>query len=136
LGEGGRKDLGIHPTLRAEEESGPSSFLVGRVVVSNETRDRLRSQINAMRPTIEAIAAEVDAALLVEIREGLDYTNSSPIGPCERLLARIESREEIASIVGPQAPQLSASELHRWVWKEAAPRWQYGFYRDAVQTRH
>jgi hypothetical protein len=46
-------------------------------IVANPRYEEIKSQVNARRPVIEAIAAEIEPALLTEIQEGLDqYMNS------------------------------------------------------------
>ncbi len=37
-------------------------------------------------------------------------------------------------MLGPAGPKLSASQLHRWVWQVAAPLWDNGHEREAVQS--
>ena len=49
-------------------------------------------------------------------------------------IAILAQREELAEIVGPVGPRLSASELHPAIWGAAAGLWDDGHYRAAVQT--
>jgi hypothetical protein len=49
-------------------------------------------------------------------------------------IAILTQREELAEIVGPVGPRLSASELDRGIWSAAAALWDDGHYRQAVQT--
>ncbi|HEX8117311.1 MAG TPA: TIGR02391 family protein, partial [Pyrinomonadaceae bacterium] len=53
---------------------------------------------------------------------------------CARLLARIESDEEITDLFSEQddAPQLSASHLHDLVWSAASAQWATGHRHEAV----
>jgi hypothetical protein len=46
----------------------------------------------------------------------------------------LSQREELAEIVGPVGPRLSASELHPTIWGAAAKLWDDGHLRAAVQT--
>ena len=46
----------------------------------------------------------------------------------EELLRDAEVRENL----GENAPELSAAELHEWVWSGAKSLWQSGHYREAV----
>jgi len=47
----------------------------------------------------------------------------------EELLRDAEVRENL----GENAPELSAAELHDWVWSGAKSLWQSGHYREAVE---
>jgi Protein of unknown function (Hypoth_ymh) len=47
----------------------------------------------------------------------------------EELLREAEVRENL----GENAPELSAAELHDWVWSGAKSLWQSGHYREAVE---
>ncbi len=49
--------------------------------------------------------------------------------------ARVEilRREEIRANIGDDAPEISASNLHPWVWSGATSLWQSGHYRSAVE---
>jgi uncharacterized protein Ymh len=49
-------------------------------------------------------------------------------------IAILAQREELAEIVGPVGPRLSASELHAAIWGAAAALWDDGDFRQAVQT--
>lgn len=42
-------------------------------------------------------------------------------------------QEEVRTHLGDDAPQISASSLHTWVWSGAASLWQSGHYRSAVE---
>lgn len=41
--------------------------------------------------------------------------------------------EEVRRYLGEDAPELSAAELHLWVWSGAKSLWQSGHYREAVE---
>lgn len=41
--------------------------------------------------------------------------------------------EEVRENLGENAPQLSAAELHPWIWGGAKSLWQSGHYREAVE---
>ena len=67
-------------------------------VNSDQLLDGLRTEMNNMRPVIEAIASRVDPEFLSEIVEVLDYTNHSAIGPCERLRGALLCEESGVSV--------------------------------------
>ncbi|MCR4525821.1 TIGR02391 family protein [Kocuria rhizophila] len=41
--------------------------------------------------------------------------------------------EEVNQNLGENAPELSAAELHPWIWSGASSLWQSGHYREAVE---
>lgn len=41
--------------------------------------------------------------------------------------------EEVKQNLGENAPELSAAELHPWIWCGASSLWQSGHYREAVE---
>ncbi|HAT1213719.1 TPA: TIGR02391 family protein [Corynebacterium striatum] len=49
-----------------------------------------------------------------------------------RARAQLQRAEEIAQNLGENAPELSAAELHPWIWDGAKSLWQSGHYREAV----
>lgn len=76
----------------------------------------------------------VDQTLATDLKDYLDRDlPSGAIGVCERLVGRITKQDRIDAVLGPEGPKLAAAEFHPWVW-EAAPRWDAGFHRDAVQA--
>lgn len=42
-------------------------------------------------------------------------------------------QQEVRENLGDDAPELSAAELHTWVWSGARSLWQSGHYREAVE---
>lgn len=42
-------------------------------------------------------------------------------------------QEEVRKNLGDDAPEISAADLHPWVWSGAASLWQSGHYRSAVE---
>lgn len=41
--------------------------------------------------------------------------------------------EEVNQNLGGNAPELSAAELHPWIWSGASSLWQSGHYREAIE---
>jgi hypothetical protein len=41
--------------------------------------------------------------------------------------------DEVKQNLGENAPELSAAELHLWIWSGASSLWQSGHYREAVE---
>lgn len=50
-----------------------------------------------------------------------------------RARAQLIRSQEISENLGEDAPELSAAELHDWVWSGAKSLWQSGHYREAVE---
>ena len=49
-----------------------------------------------------------------------------------RARAQLRRAEELALNLGDNAPEISASSLHPWIWSGAASLWQSGHYHSAV----
>ncbi|WP_433702991.1 TIGR02391 family protein [Prescottella equi] len=49
-----------------------------------------------------------------------------------RAKAELVRKQEIEENLGENAPELSAAELHPWIWEGAKSLWQSGHYREAV----
>jgi uncharacterized protein (TIGR02391 family) len=45
----------------------------------------------------------------------------------------LQRDQELKENLGDNAPELSASKLHPWVWEGARSLWQSGHYREAVE---
>ncbi|BCJ65118.1 TIGR02391 family protein [Polymorphospora rubra] len=54
------------------------------------------------------------------------------IEAAKRARVQLQRQEELAEKLGDNAPRLSASHLHPWVWDSAKPLWSNGHYREAV----
>lgn len=50
-----------------------------------------------------------------------------------RARAELERQEEIRKNLGDDAPELSAANLHPWVWGGASSLWHSGHFREAVE---
>jgi hypothetical protein len=50
-----------------------------------------------------------------------------------RARAELLREEELKENLGENAPELSAAELHRWIWSGAKSLWQSGHYREAIE---
>lgn len=50
-----------------------------------------------------------------------------------RAKAELERQEEIRKNLGDDAPEISAANLHPWVWSGAQSLWRSGHYRSAVE---
>jgi len=50
-----------------------------------------------------------------------------------RAIEELERKDELSMILGDNAPTISASSLHPWIWDGARSLWQSGHYRSAVE---
>jgi uncharacterized protein (TIGR02391 family) len=50
-----------------------------------------------------------------------------------RVRAQLAREQELAENLGDNAPRVSASDFHPWVWSGAESLWQSGHYREAVE---
>lgn len=50
-----------------------------------------------------------------------------------RAKAELERQEEVRKNLGDDAPELSAANLHPWVWGGASSLWHSGHFREAVE---
>lgn len=50
-----------------------------------------------------------------------------------RARSQLLREQEISENLGENAPELSAAELHPWIWSGARSLWQSGHYREAVE---
>jgi hypothetical protein len=48
-------------------------------------------------------------------------------------LAQIERAQELAEMLGDDAPRISAADLHPWIWSGARSLWQSGHFVQAVR---
>lgn len=52
----------------------------------------------------------------------------------QRAVVQLRDGAELAALLGDDAPSLSASGFHPWVWEGARGLWQSGHYREAVHA--
>ncbi len=50
-----------------------------------------------------------------------------------RARAQLRRKQELDENLGDDAPELSAAELHHWIWSGASSLWQSGHFREAVE---
>lgn len=103
------------------------------VQVDSRKSRQVRAEINEWRPVIEAYAREIGPDYLEALRVGLDSANGAGIPAAQRLLGAMTKQERIDAVIGQQGPKLAAVGMHQWVWVPAAPAWDVGHRRDAVQ---
>lgn len=92
--------------------------------------DELASQA----PVVERVLAQVlpDWHKLAQQRPGSMRWDALREA-CIRARALLKRDEEIRANLGEDAPDLSAAELHPWIWSGAQSLWQSGHFREAVE---
>jgi len=98
--------------------------------------DDVRARTRFAHDVIVAMGEDALASEVVEHEEGMygGHPFSQARVAIVEAIAILSQREELAQIVGPTGPRLSASELHPVVWGAAARLWDDGHARAAVQT--
>jgi hypothetical protein len=98
--------------------------------------DEVRKRTRLARDVVVGMG-EKNLALMIEEHEEGAY-GGHPFTQARvaivEAIAILTQREELAAIVGPVGPRLSASELHPNIWSAAAKLWDDGHYRQAVGT--
>lgn len=101
-----------------------------------ELIDQVRTRVKLAHDVIAAMGERDLATQVIEFAEGMygghPFTKAR-IAIVEAI-AILAQREELAEIVGPVGPRLTASELHPAIWGAAASLWDDGYFRAAVQT--
>jgi hypothetical protein len=98
--------------------------------------DEVRARTKLAHDIIAAMGNEVLAAKVVEHEEGVygGHPFTQARVAIVEAIAILEQREELAEVVGPVGPRLSASQMHPTIWGAAAGLWDDGHLRAAVQT--
>ncbi len=97
--------------------------------------DALTAQMFNQLPIIEAIARELDASIASDLRGHLQANrNSALVDACDILLGTLQHEKQIEEILAVTGPRLALGEMHAWVHKNVAERWDNGQRRDAVQA--
>ena len=98
--------------------------------------DEVRTRTRFAHDVIAAMGENDLAAKVVEHEEGMygGHPFTQARVAIVEAIAILAQREELAEIVGPVGPRLTASELHPAIWGAAAALWDDGYFRQAVQT--
>lgn len=107
--------------------------------LDSEVRERIdliRKRTRFAHDVIAAMGENELAARVVEHEEG--QFGGHPFTQARlaivEAVAILATREELAEVVGPIGPRLSASELHPAIWGAAAALWDDSYFPQAVQT--
>jgi hypothetical protein len=98
--------------------------------------DEVRTRTKLAHDVIAAMGEDDLAVRVVEHQEGMyaGHPFTQARVAIVEAIAILTQREELAEIVGPVGPKLSASELHPTIWGAAAHLWDDGHFRASVQT--
>ena len=98
--------------------------------------DEVRARTKLAHDVIAAMGEDSLARRVAEHEEGMygGHPFTQARVAIVEAIAILAQREELAEIVGPVGPRLSASELHPTIWGAAAGLWDDGHPRQAVQT--
>lgn len=105
-----------------------------------DSRDRkyelpVASDIRAQVPTARKIVEAIDPDLVGEhfgfdeLYAGFHETRRT----LEMALGLLADKDELAAMLAPDAPSIVADQLHSIIWQSAAPLWDTGEYKTAVQ---
>ncbi|GAA4188833.1 hypothetical protein GCM10022288_15700 [Gryllotalpicola kribbensis] len=93
---------------------------------------QLGDQLYKAEPTIKQILKKLDPALAESVDVGKVAGAATARRQVQRALGILENMDEWAKHLEPDAPVLSADQLHPWVWEPAAPLWAAEAWQDAV----
>ncbi len=100
------------------------------------TRDRTAApdvEVTKQAPVVEKILNRVIPNWRTEVPDTLANNRwSRHREAAVRAREELVREQEIKENLGENAPELSASELHPWIWSGAKSLWQSGHYREAV----
>lgn len=105
----------------------PSPNVIGRF-----ERDS-KEEIAAQAQVVEKILASVVPRWRTTVPASMHRTWGQHHEAAIRARAEIVREEEVRENLGDGAPDLSAAELHPWIWGGAKSLWQSGHYREAVE---
>jgi len=87
-----------------------------------------------MEPTVKQVLRTLDPQLAENINLDQMAGETMARNEAHRGLGILAKMDEWAANLTPDAPQLSADKLHRWVWDAARTFWETGHYRAAVDA--
>jgi hypothetical protein len=95
----------------------------------------IEDRITDALPTVEQIIRHVNPSLLSDAFGTADGSLGMTVSArrTRTALAILRDREEWTTNLAPDAPSLSADNLHPWIWIAAAPMWKVGQFKHAAQ---
>jgi hypothetical protein len=89
-------------------------------------------QVMFLEPAAKAIMERVNPRF--SDYEFVQSASSKALTQAIHTIALLDQAEEIEANLTPAGPQLSADQLHQWVWDAARNLWETKHYREAVQA--
>jgi hypothetical protein len=91
------------------------------------------TDIAGQAQVVEKILARVVPAWRTQVPTDKHHTWGLQREAATRAMTELVRDQEIRDNLGENAPELSAAELHPWIWSGAKSLWQSGHYREAVE---
>lgn len=111
-----------------------SSSSGGAVYISSQNRTAAtNSDVTKQAPVVEKIFDRVIPGWRTDIANSKKNRWTRHREAAIRAREELVRAEEIRENLGENAPELSAAELHPWIWSGASSLWQSGHFREAVE---
>lgn len=112
-----------------------SSSSGGMVYFSSKNRTAAPdTEVTKLAQIVEHIFDEVISAWRTEIDNSPNNRWTRHREAALRAREQLLRAQEVRDNLGESAPELSAAELHPWIWSGAQSLWQSGHYREAVEA--
>jgi hypothetical protein len=96
---------------------------------------KVKALLDELVRPCERIARAVDPRLADELIQMYDRSDPENLASTARqVIGRLRTDDVISEIIGPQGPQLAATNLHPWIWEPAARLWNNDHRREALQA--
>lgn len=112
-----------------------SSSINGMYYYTSQTKTAAPdSEVIKQAQVVEKILNEVIPDWRTELEYSTDNSWTRHREAALRAREQLLRAEEVRENLGENAPELSAAELHPWIWSGAQSLWQSGHYREAVEA--
>lgn len=106
----------------------------GRFITSSDYTAAPDVDVAKQAPVIEKILDRVIPNWRIEVSDKMAHNRWARHREAAiRAREELVRAEEVKENLGENAPELSAAELHPWIWGGAKSLWQSGHYREAVE---
>ena len=106
----------------------------GYLITSSDVTAAPDVEVTKQAPIVEQILDRVIPKWRVDVpKSSANNRWSRHREAAIRAREQLVREQEIRENLGENAPELSAAELHDWVWSGAKSLWQSGHYREAVE---
>jgi uncharacterized protein (TIGR02391 family) len=115
------------------DDARPRNLSGGGFITTQSGPTAPEPEVLAQLETIEPILDRLYPEWRQTMPLSTSYRFSQQYEGSQRCLARLDRQAEVQErLGGSSAPQLSADELHPWVWAAARPQWDSGHFGGAV----